>query len=152
MFTQSLLRGLALQQAQLPGQGPFDATNIFMGWALAVDLIASTLGAPLARWRLASTSGRNGYALQQLCVLFVACGFIETLVLRSMSHGGKKGAAVQKCGQSHDTSQSRRACDMHLGNAIHDKVSAVNPKMQSQAKKIEYEHVTPVAIGKQLHS
>merc|ERR1712080_413654 len=84
MFTQALLRGLAMQRAQPPGEGPLDVTNICMGWATMVDLLARTAGAPLARHRLASSSGRNGYGLQQLVVLVIAWTLAEATVLRPL--------------------------------------------------------------------
>lgn len=82
MFAQALIRGMAMQCAQAPGEGLLDATNFIFFWAVMVDLIARTTGAPFARARLSSAAGRDGYALQQLVILGVAWVFAEAMVLR----------------------------------------------------------------------
>jgi len=99
MFAQALLRGIAMQCAQDPGEGPFDITNIVLGWAVFVDLVARPIGAPLARARLASAAGRDGYALQQLVVLVIAWACAEVLVLHHRADtaagpGGNAGSGA----------------------------------------------------------
>mmetsp|Transcript_36879 Transcript_36879/g.68904 ORF Transcript_36879/g.68904 Transcript_36879/m.68904 type:complete len:611 (-) Transcript_36879:180-2012(-) len=89
MFAQSMVRGIAMQCVQAPGEGPFDFTNFWMGWAIMVDLVSRTSGPPLARARLSSAAGRDGYAVQQLLVLSLAWLCAEAMVLRRRADGSR---------------------------------------------------------------
>lgn len=120
MFAQSLLRGIAMQFVQAPGEGPFDMTNFMFGWSVVVDLVSRTIGPPLARARLSSAAGRDGYAVQQLLVLGIAWVSAEALVLRHR----------EDCSKSHRKPNESAASGMSLGQTSENGSSCAQDEME----------------------